>query len=221
MKTSITVPIVLAAALFLNSNAMAGDNLWFGVKAGTLGLGVEATWRPIPWLDLRLGANQYDYDDSGSVSGINYDATLALQSYHLTGNLRFPVSPFRLTVGAFSNGNEVQMVGRPAQAYLIGDNPIPYAAADVGTLTSTASFDSIAPYVGAGFDFEIVGRLGLSLDFGVLLQGEPAVALTADGLLASDPGFMADLETERLQLQNEAEDLKAYPVISLGFNFNF
>jgi hypothetical protein len=221
MKTSITVPIVLAAALFLNSNAMAGDNLWFGVKAGTLGLGVEASWRPIPWLDFRIGANQYDYDDSGSVSGINYDATLALQSYHLTGNFRFPVSPFRLTVGAFSNGNEVQMVGRPAQAYLIGDNPIPYAAADVGTLTSTASFDSIAPYVGAGFDFEIIGRLGLSLDFGVLLQGEPAVALTADGLLANDPGFIADLETERLQLQNEAEDLKAYPVISLGFNFNF
>jgi len=220
MKTSI-VPVVLAAALFLNSNAMAGDNLWFGVKAGTLGLGVEAAWHPIPWLDFRVGANQYDYDDSGSVSGINYDATLALQSYYLTGNFRFPVSPFRMTVGAFSNGNEVQMVGRPAQAYLIGDNPIPYAAADVGTLTSTASFDSIAPYVGAGFDFEIVGRLGLSLDFGVLLQGEPAVTLTADGLLANDPAFMAELETERLQLQNDAEDLKAYPVVSLGFNFNF
>ncbi len=129
MKTSITVPVVLAAALFFNSNAMAGDNLWFGVKAGTLGLGVEAAWHPIPWLDFRVGANKYDYDDSGSVSGINYDATLALQSYYLTGNFRFPVSPFRMTVGAFSNGNEVQMVGRPAQAYLIGNNPIPYTAA--------------------------------------------------------------------------------------------
>ena len=72
MKTTISVPAVLAAALFMNGNALAGDSLWFGVKAGTLGLGAEASWRPIPWFDFRLGANQYDYDDSGSVSGINY-----------------------------------------------------------------------------------------------------------------------------------------------------
>ena len=221
MKTSFAVPAVLAAALLLNSNAMADDNLWFGVKAGTLGLGVEASWRPIPWLDFRLGANRYDYRDNGSLSGINYNATLALESYYLTGNFRFPVSPFRLSLGAFSNGNEVQMDGLPAQEFLIGDNAIPYTPADVGTVRSTASFESVAPYLGGGFDFDIVGRLGLSLDFGVLWQGEPVVVMTADGLLASDPGFIIDLEAERLQLQNEAEDWKAYPVVSVGFNFNF
>ena len=221
MKTSYSGPAMLVAALLLSSNAMAGDNFWFGAKAGTLGLGVEASWRPIPWFDFRLGANQYDYKDGGSQSGINYDATLALQSYYLTGNFRFPLSPFRMSLGAFSNGNEIQLLGRPAQSFLIGDNPIPYQPDDVGTLRSTTSFESIAPYLGGGFDFEVVGRLGLSLDFGVLWQGDPTVALTADGLLADDPGFIFDLETERLQLQNEAEDWKAYPVVSLGFNFNF
>ena len=58
MKSSIAIPVALAAALLLNSRGLADDNLWLGVKAGTLGLGVEATWRPIPWLDFQLGANQ-------------------------------------------------------------------------------------------------------------------------------------------------------------------
>ena len=126
-----------------------------------------------------------------------------------------------MTLGAFSNANEVQLTSWPMEAFLIGDNPIPYTPADIGTLNSTTSFDSFAPYLGAGFDFEIFGKLGLALDFGVLWQGEPTMTLGATGLLASDPGLLANLETERLQLVNEAEDLKAYPVVSLGFNFNF
>ena len=94
MKSSISLRLLLIAALLFSSGARADDNFWFGVKAGTLGLGLEAAWRPIPWLDVRLGANQFDYDESGAQAGINYDATLSLESYYLTGNLRFPLSPF-------------------------------------------------------------------------------------------------------------------------------
>lgn len=224
MKIYFSKAVVFCVALLLGSNAMADDNLWFGVKAGTLGIGLEASWRPLPWFDLRAGANQYDYDDSGSQAGINYDATLALQTYYATANLRFPLSPFRMTVGAFSNGNEIEMVSQDMGSYEIGD--ISYSPAEVGTLRSTSSFEDFAPYLGAGFDFNVLGRLGLSLDFGILWQGEPIVAITSDGTLASDPGpagdqFRAALEDERLQLEKEIEDLKAYPVVSIGFNFNF
>jgi len=216
--------VVLTAALLLGSNALADDNLWFGVKAGTLGIGLEASWRPIPWLGLALGANQYDYDDTGSQAGINYDATLALETFYATANFRFPLSPFRMTVGAYDNGNEVEMVSQDMPAYEIGG--IPYSPAEVGTLRSGATFDNFAPYLGAGFDFNVFGRVGLALDFGVLWQGEPVVTLTSDGTLSTDPGPAGDLfrdalETERLELESEVEDFKAYPVISLGFNFNF
>jgi len=139
--------VVLTAALLLGSNALADDNLWFGVKAGTLGIGLEASWRPIPWLGLALGANQYDYDDTGSQAGINYDATLALETFYATANFRFPLSPFRMTVGAYDNGNEVEMVSQDMPAYEIGG--IPYSPAEVGTLRSGATFDNFAPYLGA------------------------------------------------------------------------
>lgn len=219
MKTFSSRAVVLTAALLLGSNAMADDNFWFGVKAGTLGIGLEASWRAVPWLDVRAGANQYDYDDSGSQAGINYDATLALETFYATANFRFPLSPFRMTVGAYSNGNEIELVSQPMGSYEIGG--IPYSPTEVGTLRSSSTFENFAPYLGAGFDFTLSGRLGLALDFGVLWQGDPIVTLTSDGSLANDPDFLLALDAERQQLESVVEDFKAYPVVSIGFNFNF
>ncbi len=213
---------VLLVALTLAGNASANDDFWVGLKAGTLGYGAEVSWRPIGWLDIRAGANFFDYEDTGSQAGINYDGTLALDTLYLTGNFRFPLSPFRLTAGAVSNNNEVRLVSQAMPTYELGGTQ-GYLPAEVGTLQSVTSFDGVSPYLGAGFDFTLMDRLGLSLDFGILLQGEPQVSLTSDGSLALivDPGFLADLESERQELENELEDMKAYPVISIGFNFNF
>jgi len=221
MRTFYTRAAVLGTALLLASNAMAGDSFWVGAKAGTLGFGLEASWRPIPWFDIRAGMNQYDYAINGMQSGIEYDATLALDTNYATANFLFPLSPFRLTLGGYSNANEVELISLPAASVLVGDNPIPYTAAEIGTLRSTISFDGVSPYLGAGFDFNIAGRLGFAFDFGVLWQGAPIVVATVDGLLANDPAFLAEIESERLQLEDEASVLKAYPVVSVGINFNF
>ena len=227
MNTSFARTAVLTVALLLGSNALAeNNNFWVGVKAGTLGIGLEGAWRALPWLDVRAGINQFDYDDTGSQAGINYDANLALDTFYASANFRFPLSPFRMTVGAFSNGNEIELVSQDMSAYMIGDNPIPYLPSEVGTLRSSTTFESMAPYLGAGFDFEVADRFGIALDFGVLWQGDPVVTVSSDGTLQTDPGpagiqFRDALEQERQQLENEVEDFKAYPVVSLGFNFNF
>lgn len=218
---AVRIRYVAILAMVVAAPASASDSFWFGVKAGTLGLGGEIAWRPIQWLDLRAGAGIYDYDDQADYGGIDYDGTLALDNYYLTANLRFPLSPFRLTAGAYQNNNEIRLVSRDMAAYPIGNNPVPYAPADVGTLTAVASFDGMSPYFGAGYDFDVMGRLGLSLDFGVLLQGQPEVTMSADGLLANDPAFLADLDDEIADVEDEMDHLKAYPVISLGVRFNF
>jgi len=180
MKTFFTRTVVLATALLLGGNAMADDNLWFGVKAGTLGIGLEASWRALPWFDIGIGANLYDYEDSGSQAGINYDATLALDTFYATASFRFPLSPFRMTVGAYSNGNEIELVSQPMGSYEIGD--IPYSPDDVGTLRSTSSFDDFAPYLGAGFDFELVAGYNGPAEFG-------AVDAQKDGDFSGVVGF--------------------------------
>ena len=206
----------LAAFALLASGSAAAD-FGVGVKAGTLGIGLEGRWDPpVPWFDLRVGLNQYDYADNGDYAGINYDATLALDNYYLTANLKFPVSPFRFTVGAFSNGNEMQLQSTDTLGGIWGNA--------VG-LESVTSFDSTAPYAGFGFDFELFGKAGLNLDFGVLWQGDPAVTLLPtnwDSLSGPEQALLQPLlDAERAQLEDEMSDLKAWPVISLAFVYNF
>jgi len=212
-------------ALVLASSSAANADFGAGVKAGTLGIGIEGRWSPLPWVDLRLGANQYDYDASGYEAGIDYHANLALDTYFLTGNFRFPLSPFRITAGAFSNGNELQMTSRDTLGADFDIGGIPFSPDDVGELQSTTSFDSTAPYLGVGFDFEVFGKVGLNFDFGVLWQGEPAVSLIATGLETAPPQTQAllipALEAERLELEDEISDYKAWPVLSLSFVYNF
>jgi len=213
------------AALALLSFGTAGADFGVGVKASTLGVGLEGRWEALPWIDFRVGVNRFDYDHDGVEAGIDYNATLALDSYYLTGNFKFPLSPFRVTAGAFSNGNELRMISADTSGANFNIGGVSFTSADVGALRSVTSFGSTAPYLGVGFDFEVFGKAGLNLDFGVLWQGEPSVFLEATAIDSAPPAIQAELrqalETERLELQDEMSDYKAWPVVSLGLVYNF
>ncbi|NNF40419.1 MAG: hypothetical protein HKN64_03500, partial [Woeseiaceae bacterium] len=181
--------------------------------------------RALPWIDLRLGINSFEYDDSGTQAGIDYDATFALDTFYATGNIHFPLSPLRVTAGVFSNGNEFALQSRDFTDLQVTIGDQTFNSDDVGSLQSVTSFGSIAPYLGVGFDFEFLSKVGINLDFGVLWQGEASVALEASALADAPPDVSARLqpalEAERIELEEEMSDYKAWPVISLGFVYNF
>ncbi|HNP35610.1 MAG TPA: hypothetical protein PKK10_07145 [Woeseiaceae bacterium] len=219
MRTGARIAVV-AVILATSGQAMADNNFGIGVKAGTLGAGLEGTWRPLPYMDVRVGANLYEFKDSGSQAGINYDGALNLESYYGTLSVRVPLSPLRLTTGAFSNGNELTLVSSDNDL-IVDIGGTAYAAAEVGTLSSSTSFSGVAPYLGIGLDFTLFNKVGLNFDVGVLWQGDPTVSLLADGPIAGDPAFQTSLELERKELLDEVSDYKAWPVLSIGFNYNF
>lgn len=206
-------------AVFSTGMAHADNNFGVGLKAGTLGLGLEGSWRPLPYLELRVGANAYDYSDNGAMAGIDYDQDLSLESFYGTANILFPISPMRVTAGIYSNGNELLLVNDTLDDQNIGG--IVYPGAGIGTISSSTSFASTAPYFGIGFDFTLAGKIGMNLDFGLLWQGDPEVTLGVDGPLAGDPGFQTALEIERRELEDDLSDYKAWPVLSLGFVYKF
>ena len=219
MKHLLVSACLLSVALFTAGAASADNSFGVGVKAGTLGLGIEAIWRPVPFVDVRVGANSYEYGYDGTQAGILYNGTLNLDTVYATGNFHFPLSPFRITAGLFSNGNEFEFASVDSPIFEIGGQP--YTLADVGSLTSVVSFEGEAPYLGIGFDFTVLDKVGMNLDVGVLWQGEPQVSMQASGLLANDPNFLLAAEIERQQLADDISSFKAYPVVSLGFVFNF
>lgn len=219
MKNILARACLLSVAFCAAGVASADNSFGVGVKAGTLGIGIEAIWRPIPFMDIRVGANSYDYTYNGQQAGVDYNGTLMLDTVYATGNFHFPLSPFRITAGLFSNGNEFQFASVDSGTFDIGGDT--YTLADVGSLTSVVSFEDTAPYLGIGFDFTVFNKVGMNLDLGVLWQGEPVVTMQASGLLANDPTFLAAVEIERQQLADDMSSFKAYPVVSLGFVFNF
>lgn len=213
---------ILFATLVLglaSGAATADDDFWLGAKAGTLGLGIEASWRPVPYLDVRAGANGLSVDRDGSEAGIDYRGEADLRTVFATANFRVPLSPFRMTAGIFYNGNEMTMVSKDTSTYQIGSQT--YTADEVGTLRANATFDEWAPYAGIGFDFRVFDTVGMHIDAGVLHQGDPNVTMNSDGSAASDPQFQQQLEEERVEFQESVDDYEFYPVISIGFSFNF
>ncbi len=219
MKSTFYKAALAASAIMVFGTASADFGV--GVKAGTLGLGLEGRWNPVPMIDFRVGANAYDYDTDGSEAGIDYDTTLELDSYYITGNINFPLSPLRLTGGVFANNNEFAMTSQDTGGQDIELGGVPLPADVVGTLTGRTYFEDVAPYVGIGIDFEVFDKVGLNFDLGVLWQGEPNVDLTADGTGVGLLPFEAALELERQELEDDLSDYKAYPVISLAFIYNF
>ena len=212
-KAGLVVLALLSAGV-----ANADNDFGLGVKVGTLGVGLEASWKPLPYMDIRIGTSSYDYDNDGRYGTIDYDAVFALDQYYATANFHFPISPMRISAGVYSNGNEILLLNDQLQ------NIGPFQGGLIGTITSKATFNGTAPYLGIGFDFTLAGKVGLNLDLGVLWQGEPEVTLEVDGILGVepvDPVFQDLLDTERQALEDDLSDFKAWPVISLGFVYKF
>ena len=226
MKIFRSMAGTLLLASLATGVASADDSQWgVGVKAGTLGLGAEARWSGLPYIDFRVGMNAYSVDANGEELGIAYTGEADLDTIYLTANFHFPLSPFRLTAGAFVNGNEVNLVGDETGTYNFGSSPTDWTQDQVGVLSSTTSFASTAPYLGLGFDFEVFGKAGLNFDLGVLYQGDPDVTLESTGTAFTDPilgpEFQAAIEEERLDLENKMDKYRIYPVVSLSFVYNF
>ena len=219
MRTLRSTVIVLLLTFVSAGVANAEQEFAAGLKVGSLGLGIEASWKPLRYFEVRLGANAYDFADDGEVAGINYDGELSLQSFYGTANFHFDNSPMRVTAGFYSNGNEILLINDQMVDQEIGG--VVYPGAGIGTLTSTTTFESGAPYFGIGYDFTISDKFGMNVDFGVLWQGDPLVTLTADGVLNGDPGFQAALEAERQEIEDDLSEFKAWPVLQLGFVYNF
>ncbi len=219
MRTLPSTAIVLLLALLSAGVAHAEHDFGVGIKASTLGLGLEASWKPLRYLELRIGANAFDFSNDGDVAGINYEQELSLQSFYGTANIHFTDSPMRITAGFYSNGNELLLINNQMLDQEIGG--VIYPGAGIGTLVSTTTFVSSAPYFGIGYDFTIKGKIGMNVDFGVIWQGDPEVTLTADGALSGNPGFQAALEAERQEIEEDLSDFKAMPVLQIGFVYNF
>lgn len=222
MKKTV-ISLLAAAALSAGTLAQAGETGGVAVelKAGTLGPGVEVNYAISPKFTVGLGVNKFTRSFSDTTDNIDYNVDLNLQTLALLANFHPFSGTFRLTAGVMNNGNELSMTGKGtgSDTYDIGGQT--YTAAQVGTLKGKVDFNAMAPYLGMGWGKSAESGFGLTFDIGVLFQGSPNVSFSANGPIASDPTFQANLKQEEANAEDDIKGFTAYPVVSLGLNYRF
>jgi len=214
--------IALLLALGMNTAAQA-DDFAIAAKVGTLGLGVEATTNIVPlFANVRLQANGFNYNTTITDTNVTYDAKLKLATVGLLADIYPFAGKFRITGGAYYNGNKLTMTGRPTGLGRFTFNGINYTAAQVGSVTSTVDFNKFSPYVGIGWGDAISSGspIGFSFELGALYMGKPNTSITATGA-AANPALAANIAVEKQKLDSALKNMQFYPVASIGVNFKF
>ena len=218
---------ILFASLFFISTASA-QNIGFGLRAGTTGVGAEVGLGLTGKLNLRGHFSTFSYGYTESTTDedpnltVDGDASLGAMSAFL--DLHPFGNSFRLSAGVGTNNFDVSATGRALDAVCFGDE-LPDGGCDgkefspekLGSLKGSVSYaSSMHPYMGIGF-----GSLGngeslitVLFDLGVFYTGSPEIDLDNDGL------FRPTTEAENIQVLNDGlESFKWYPVLSIGVGF--
>jgi len=213
MKNILFKSLLLGLGLTATSMAHATDDLAVAAKVGTLGVGVEVTANIVPlFSNVRLQANGFNYKTTITDTNVTYDAKLKLASVGLLADIYPFAGKFRVSGGAYYNGNKLDMNAKPLGAVVIGGTA--YTSPVVNT---KVDFNKFAPYVGIGWGDAVAGGspIGFSIEVGALYMGKPKTSITAPGVAA------ADIAAEKQQLDKSLNNMQWYPVASIGMNFKF
>lgn len=208
--------MVLAAG----APASAQTGMAVAGRAGTLGIGAEASLGLGPLVGLRAGFAIQPWEPSRTFDDLEFTLDLASPSFQGLIDLYPLGGGFRLSGGIVRFGSEHEVRAEPVAAVDIGGQT--YTPEQIGVLSGLFRTKKTAPYAGIGFG-RLGGRLGpgFVIDLGVAFQGAPDVQLGASGPIAALPEFQANLRDEERTIEDDAEVFRFYPVLSFGFVFGF
>ena len=214
--------LIAAVAAGTGAGAYA-QGLAIGPRIGTLGPGLELTGYLTDNLNFRLSGNYVEFDLSAEVDDVDYDAEFRFASALATLDW-FPLdNNFRISAALVLNDNKANLTGEVSDD--VDFNGVSYTAAEVGTITGEAIFNKYVPYIGIGFGNPLwddsKNDWSFMFDLGVIFQGSADIDLEADGTLAGDPTFQANLDEEEEDAQDVADDIQIYPVLSFGMAYYF
>lgn len=226
MRKKLNIVLLFIISVLLSFGAGCTDTGRFAVsgKTGTLGLGGEFTAGIATNVNARVGLNMFDLSlDGQEIEDVEFDLGVDLSSFSALVDWHIFSDSFRVSSGLISMDNSVDLKARGASGVLqdIGDGS--YDWSEIGTLSGSIESDDVAPYLGIGWGNPLTHskRWGFTCDFGVAFTGSPDISLTADGILASDAAFQAELAELKGDIEDFFDSFKLYPVMSLSFFYRF
>jgi len=220
IRTNCTL-LLAACAVFASAPAVAQDGGFsVGVTGGSLGIGPEVGYRMSETLAVRANATFFNFSRSVDSDDIVYDGDLKLQSFGAMVDLHPFGSGFRISAGARISDNGVDLAATPTQLVEVGDED--YTPSEIGTLSGKVETNGFAPTATIGWGGGLTKGLKLGVDIGVMLQGSPTIEnLSATGTLRNDPDFLASLADEEIEIEEDIDFLKLYPIVQLSIGYRF
>ncbi len=206
------------ASGYPNPDAFNWSGFALGGHVGTRGGGVDAVVYITKWLNLRLVTDYLSFVYRTTTRNVDFDYDYEL----LAGTLLLDFYPgprrqFRLSAGLVAQQKEFEITGEPKGTVSVGGRR--YTPAEAGTLSGTARYDRVAPYVGIGFGNAVRpdALVGFSFDLGVTIQ-DYDYTLRSSGQLANNRAAMDEFQSKN---EDTLDWFRIYPVITLGLTLHF
>ena len=226
---------VTAAARGAEEGANVLGRIGVGVKVSTLGAGAEAAFELTRHINLRGGINYFSYGDNFTNSGINYGATLRLDS----GEAHFDYfiwRSFHLSPGLLIyNGNQLTAnVGVPGgDTFTLSGTTYASSSANPVTGTGSVKFNHVDPSFMLGFGNLVPRshhRISINFEMGAVYQNSPKIALDLAGSacdpsgancqnVATTTSIQNNIDAQQGKYNHDVSAFRFYPVISLGLGF--
>jgi hypothetical protein len=209
-----------------------------GVKASTLGIGVEGATAVTQSSNVRVGFNIFNYSRIRTRHGVTYDGELDLRSLQITYD-QYLFRGFHISPGLLAyNGTHIDASASvPAgQSFTLGGTRYFSGQTNPINGTGTMSVPKAAPMVlfGVGNLLPRSGRhLGFSVEAGVVFEGSPSTKLNLMGTAcavsptsgclnaATDPTVQRSIQAEQDKLNSDLEPFKYFPVLSVGISWKW
>lgn len=227
MRKRYFISAAVACSLLLgcSGNALASEGLGLGVKAGTLGGGIEINASILENTRFRGGFNYLKYSFDSTISDINYDFEPEFNSISLLFDWHPFAGVFFLSGGAYINNNKIGVSGSVDQGQIPGEYADFAYLLDNISISGDVEFTPIAPYLGIGWRSNNGDSgWGFACDLGVMFQGAPDVT----NLRINAPVNVNNIDDVKLflaeqeeEIEDDLERFQYYPVASLSLIYNF
>lgn len=240
-----------AGLLFAVLPAMAADKdtgstVGVSVEASALlGLGISVGMPLGERFNLRGAYHGFSYDiDDVEKNGATYKGELELKTIGLFADWHPFKGAFRVTGGFASNGNQINLTGKPnGGQFDVGNCTYESDPADPLRIDGTVEFSSSAPYLGIGWGGNLNAEPGFygTFDLGVLFSGSPDTSLQGQGSarnanagqaatcgdpvnyqdVSTYPEFQQEVQNAEDEVNDETDQYKLWPNIAFGLGWRF
>jgi hypothetical protein len=215
----------------------SSSHVGIGVKISTLGAGIETAVPLAAKANLRGGVNFFQYNRAIINDGIHYAGQLQFRSAEAHLDF-YPFGGFHVSPGVlFYNGNQLTANATVPGGQNFTLNGTAYQSESTDPVTGTGKLDfvKVSPSIMLGFG-NLIPRSGrhysFLFEFGGAYQGSARVALNMAGSVcdstgnfcrsvASDPTVQANIVAQQQKIRNDINPYRFFPVVSIGFGFNF